>query len=266
MIIDIAAESARFEIGRVVRRMCDVIAKNFVSFIVLSLIFSSPGFIFVFRGLLAVYLHIHIQPWLNPRSVYATFVNLIGSSAISFVFQKMLEASVAHGMMTSLNGGKASFAACLAIGLKNALPLTAIALIAFVAILLGLVVLIVPGIVLVLMFSVVAPVRAMEHTGIADTLNRSTELIHGHKNQIFALFVVYYVFALAIGFSLRPLSGLAFFGAGGARNSILVFMALSGFMRVFLGLLLSAGVASVYYELRLAKEGYEPEQLAAVFA
>jgi len=264
MTVDVASGSSQFEVGRVVRRVFDTVGKNFVSFVPLSLIFSIPGFIFAFRGVLAVYLHIHIQPWLNPKSVYGTLANLVGIFAISFVFQKMLEASIAYGMMASLNGDKASFAECLAAGLRNAVLLTAIALITFVAILLGVAVLFVPGIVLAIMFSVVAPVQAMERTGIADTLKRSIELTYGHRVQIFALFVVYYVLAFAIGFSLRPLSGL--FVPRGTPNSIYLFSALSGFTRVFLGLLSSAGIASIYYELRLVKEGIEPEQLAAVFA
>lgn len=263
MTVDVASGSAQFEIGRVIRRIFDVIGKNFVSFAALSLIFSLPGFVFVFRGVLAAYLHI-AMPWQLQNYATTMVVNPMGGFAISFVFQRLLEASVAHGAMASLNGGKSSFTECLATGLKNVLPLAAIALIGLVAILLGLVMIIVPGVILALMFSVAAPVRVIEHTGITDTLNRSTKLTHGHRVQIFALFVVYYVLALAIGFSLRPLSGL--FAPRGTPNSIYLFMALSGFTRVFLGLLSSIGIASIYYELRLVKEGIEPEKLAAVFA
>jgi len=266
MTADIAAGSAQFEIGRVIRRMFYVIRKNLVSFALLSLIFLLPGFIFVFWSLLAAYLHIPIRTWLPSDYATAALVNSIGGFVISFVFQRLLEASVAHGVMASMKGSKSSFAECLVTGLKNALPLAAIALIGLVAIIVGLAVLIVPGIVLALMFSVAAPVRVMEHTGIAETLNRSTQLTHGHRAQIFALLVIYYVITLAIGFSVRPLAGLPYLGTGGTRNSVLVFMILSGVVRTFLGLLLAGGVASIYYELRLVKEGYEPEQLAAVFA
>jgi hypothetical protein len=37
-------------------------------------------------------------------------------------------------------------------------------------------------------------------------------------------------------------------------------------VRIALDLIGAAGVASIYYELRLVKEGVGPEQLAAVFA
>ena len=266
MAVDIIENTSQFEIGRVVRRMSDVTRKNFVSFVALSLIFSLPGFVFVFRSWLAAYLHIPVRPWVPADYATTALVNSMGSLTISFVFLRLLEATVAHGMMVTLNGGKASFAECLAMGLRNALPLTAIALIGFVAILLGLAVLIVPGVIFALAFSVTAPVRVTEHTGITETLSRSAELTRGHRMQIFALLVIYYVLTLAMGFSLRPLSQLPHFGPGGAMNSILVLMILSGFERIFLGLLLAAGVASIYSELRLVKEGYEPDRLAAVFA
>jgi hypothetical protein len=168
--------------------------------------------------------------------------------------------------MASLNGGKASFAECLAAGLKNVLPLTGIALVEFVVIGLGFVVLIVPGIIMALMFSVVAPIRVIEGTGVADTFSRSTDLTHGYKGQIFALLVIYYVLAVGLGLSARPLAGLPFFGAGGTQNSLLVLMLVSVVTRTLLGILNATGVASIYYELRLVKEGHEPEQLASVFA
>jgi len=43
-------------------------------------------------------------------------------------------------------------------------------------------------------------------------------------------------------------------------------MFLTGLVRAVLGLIGAAGIASIYYELRLVKEGVGPEQLAAVFS
>ncbi len=265
MAVDTIESASRFEIGRVIRRMFDVIGKNLVSFAALSLIFSLPYLAFAFRDLLVTYFHIPYQPWLLPASQVGRYVNAMSSFAISQVFQNLSEATIAYGMMATLSGGKASFAECLAAGLKSAGPLTAIALIEFAVIVLGLIVLVVPGIIVALMFSVAAPVRVMEHTGISDTLNRSTNLTSGHRAQIFALFVVYYLLAIGISFSVSLLARLPTFSVG-STSYVLGFLALSACSVAFLGLLSAAGIASIYYELRLTKEGYVPERLAAVFA
>ena len=86
MTVDIAAGSARFEIGRVIQRMFDAIGKNLVSFTVLSLIFSLPYLIFAFRGLLAGYLHLPFQPLLTSGSLIARYLGVMSSFAISLMF------------------------------------------------------------------------------------------------------------------------------------------------------------------------------------
>jgi len=265
MTVDIAAGSARFEIGRVVRRLIDVVGKNRTSFLVLSAVLTSPYVLFSFYNVANLYGYIQPQSLAVPGVLTTLVASAVAGLAIYIVFASQLQAAITHGMMVSLNGGKASFAECLAAGIRNALPLTATVLLAALAIGVGFVVLIVPGAILALMFSIVTPVRVTEHTGVLQTLSRSAELTKNHRASIFGLVVVFWVVAIIVGLTLRVFAGLPLVGVGGTRASMMLFVGLNGIFRVFFNLVGAAGVASVYYELRLVKEGVGPEQIAAIF-
>jgi hypothetical protein len=51
----------------------------------------------------------------------------------------------------------------------------------------------------------------------------------------------------------------------GEVNTIL-YIVVAAVIQIALSLLSAVGTTSIYYELRLVKEGVEPEQLAAVFS
>ena len=76
----------------------------------------------------------------------------------------VLQAAVVHGTVADLNGRRASFADCLATGLKHFFPLLLIALIYFLCVFIGLIFLIVPGIIVAVIMSVAVPVRVRVNT------------------------------------------------------------------------------------------------------
>ncbi len=272
MVAGIAGAPAQFEIGRVISRTFDVIGKNPVTFFGLSLLLSIPYLIFSFFGAIALYFGIGAQ-WLatpggpmQPGTVALAVEAGIVGFLIYFVFSNLLQAAITHGTIVSLNGGKASFGDCFATGIKHALPLTAIAILGGLGIIAGCFLLIVPGIILMLMWSVITPVRVSEQTGIIETLKRSAALTSGYKGSIFGIFVIYVVLSWVLNLVIRPLAGAPMMSTGTVANAFITLMLLTGLVRAVLGLIGAAGIASIYYELRLVKEGVGPEQLAAVFA
>jgi hypothetical protein len=269
MTIDNAGATARFEIGRVISRTFRVIADNAVVFLALTTLLSFPAIIYnefgVLAGLIGLHDPVPFASYLPAYSTGAIIARAIVGYAISIVFASLLEAAITQGAIVSLNGGKASFGECLSTAISNILPLLVIVLLATMAIILGFVVLIVPGVILWLMLCVVAQVRVVEHKGIMDTLSRSAELTRGYKGQIFGLFVIYFAVVVAIELIIRPLTVLAMIGQAGEVNTILYVIA-AALVQIVFGLLNAAGTTSTYYELRLVKEGVGAEHLASVFA
>jgi len=274
MVVGIAGTPApgHFEIGRVISRTFDVIGKNPVTFFGLSLLLSIPYWIFTFYSVLLVYFGVGRQALVTretltqPGALPALVAVAIVGFLVYFIFSNLLQAAITHGTIVSLNGGKASFGDCFSTGIRNVLPLTGIVLLAALGIGLGFLLLVVPGVILALMWSVITPVRVAEQTGVMDTLRRSSSLTSGYKGSIFGIFVIFVVLGFVVDLVIRPLSGVSMIGNGAAANATITFMVISGLVRAVLGLISAAGVASIYYELRLVKEGVGPEEMAAVFA
>jgi len=114
------------------------------------------------------------------------------------------------------------------------------------------------------MWSVVVPVRMVENTGITETFGRSRALTKGYRGKIFLLVLMYLVIAIAIGFATRPLFGVSML-AKTLTEFNPVYLVVDWAERVVLAAITAVGVASVYYELRLVKEGIGAQQMAAAF-
>jgi hypothetical protein len=140
-------------------------------------------------------------------------------------------------------------------------PIFLISVIYSFGIVFGLVLLIVPGILLALAWSVALPVLVNEKRGITGSLSRSGELTAGHSGQIFL--------ALAAIVVLNVL--LIFFGEFvGAFIGELVPLPKSN--EVFISLMTALGeaistviVAALYLLLRASKEGPQLTRVADVF-
>jgi hypothetical protein len=268
MAMNTATTSADFEIGRVVSRMFQVIGDNAVTFFGLSLLAAIPSLLFTFAFVGTRSGVIGSQIKQSPLSS-AALPTIIGGALVGFliyiVFAYLLQAALVYGTISTLNGRKASFTDCLATGVQHALPLTVIAILALLGFMLGFLLLIVPGVILALMWSVLTPVRVTERTGILETFGRSAALTRGYRGSIFGLAVIYMVLVVVVDLIVRPLTGLSVIPTSGPRFSI-SYIIVTALVRVVLHLVAATGVASIYYELRMVKEGIGPEQLAAVFA
>lgn len=93
------------------------------------------------------------------------------------------------------------------------LSLIGLALVVGVGIMIGLVLLIVPGLILWTIWSVAAPSLVIERKGVFAAMGRSRELVRGHGWQVFGVILVVLVLALLAGILVGVLaSGL---GNGG---------------------------------------------------
>jgi hypothetical protein len=77
------------------------------------------------------------------------------------------------------------------------LPLIGAGLLAGIAIGIGFLLLIVPGLILLTIWSVIAPVIVVEHSGVMNAFGRSRELVRDNGWQVFGVIVVVYVIVVA---------------------------------------------------------------------
>lgn len=244
---------ADFNMGRVFERAFGVLGRNFVPFFVLALLTALPNF------LLTMFLVPRAEAVrVGSASPFTYLATLFGGIAVSMVLGVVLQGALAHGTYADLNGRRASFFDCLRTGIREILPLAGIGVFSALGVIGGMLLLIVPGVMLALAWSVAAPVRVVEHTAVVDSLSRSAVLTRGHRWPIFG---IYAVVTIASGVLSAVISSIL----GGAVAAGVPVIAASGLLGALTAAVMGTIVASIYYELRSLKEGIGPEQLAAVF-
>lgn len=255
-----AGPAGRFDVARVVSRVFRVLGANPAVFVGLAVLLELPdlalnyGVVFLTKQALAT-------------GNYATAVLLIGAvrTFVSFLCRNLLTAALIHGTITTLNGNRASFGQCLLTGLRNLVPLLGLTLLSALGEGAGFLLLVVPGVILALMWFVITPVYVVEHPPVMSAFERSSALTRDCRGQIFAIALLFGIISWGLFFLTNRLTMVAL-GMVPSFALMDVSFALSSVVRVAMALLAAVGVASVYYELRIVKEGAGSEQLAEVFA
>jgi len=80
------------------------------------------------------------------------------------------------------------------------LPLIGVGILAGIAIGIGFLLLVIPGLILLTIWAVIAPVIVVEHSGVMNSFGRSRELVRGNGWQVFGvIFVVFLISAVVAG-------------------------------------------------------------------
>jgi len=269
--INYQSPKPQFDIGRVINRTFGVIKNNFVNFFLVSLlIMGLPMFLI---GLLPIFLGTGgmmdggaVSQTYMTGMLTMTFLSLI----VAMVGQIILQGALIYGSIADFNGEKASLGECLSVAIRKFFPLLGLAILVFICVMLGFMLLVIPGILIWLGWLIAAPVLIVEKKGITDSLSRSWELTAGYKRWILLLMVIMLVLSAVVGAALGIFLLIAgdpttvmFEGASPTYHFLnAVITALSNTITTMIG---ATGVAAIYYEIRQIKEGIGAENLAAVF-
>lgn len=159
------------------------------------------------------------------------------------------------GTIQHLAGRRASIGEMLAGGLRRAGPILAAGLLALLAIYAGLILLIVPGIIAALMFSLVAPVVMAERLSTVKALGRSRGLTKGHRWKLLGAFLIVYLMTAAPTLLIMRL----------AAGVPYLSTALTTIVSAVVGSLVLVTPAVAYHDLRVHTEGTGTAELARVF-
>jgi hypothetical protein len=125
------------------------------------------------------------------------------------------------------------------------LPLIAVSILAGIGIGIGFLLLIVPGLILVTFWSVVAPVMVLERPGVFRAFGRSWELVRGNGWQVFGVIVLFFLIFIAIGIVLGVIGALL----GDAGEVVLGYVG-----SVITAPLVALAAAVLYFELKGLRE------------
>lgn len=210
------------DVGEVVRRVFAIYVEQ------AAILFPAAAVVFVIGGLIA-----NLLAYADPGlAVVAIGLQLVTSS----VYTGMIVELVADVRA----GRRDADTRRLLRAVRPILPeLVIVSVVAFVGELIGFV-LIVPGLILLTLWAVAAPVVVVEHPGALRALGRSRELVRGNA---------WPVFGVIVSFGLIVISGLAlaFLASAAGEGANLVAQVVVG---VLVLPLVSLASAVLYFELR----------------
>lgn len=240
------AEPARLDIGRVIQDLIALMQKNFPTFLVLAAILS--GIPALLMGL--------VDLGLGPEPGLVGGVQMFLLGLVRLVSALVLQGALIYGTVADMNGRPVSVRDCISVGLRNFLPLFGIAILIGLAVTFGLILLVIPGVIIAVVWSVAVPAFVAERLDVFASFGRSAELTRGSRWRIFGLFLIY---ALVIILVSAVLGILGMFGP--AVRAVIVQPAAA----VISGMIGATLTAVLYVELRRLREGVGPETLTAIF-
>jgi hypothetical protein len=187
---------------------------------------------------------------------------------ISMVSRSLVSGCITRATVAYSQGHRASLGECLGVALRRAGPVIVVSLLFGIMVMLGLILLIVPGIMLAVMWSVVVPITVEERTGILGAFNRAQELTRGARWTIFGLFLLIFLIGLGIGFVgvLVSTVTIGFSYENPAISSSVPALAVNVIVLTLASAFSSALVTSLFVELREWKDGPEDSKLGDIFA
>lgn len=206
-----------------------------------------------------------IRPQVGDPDYIGTMALIsLTSGLIALVFTALVQGAITLATLAESEGRKAGFGECVAIGLRRAIPLIIVAILSGLGVMIGIVLLVVPGFILLVMWSVAAPAVVAENAGIFGSLSRSRALTKGSRWKIFGLFLVLVVVALLISAleNLIVVGSIAVRPTGIFSTLAITNMIISTITTAIWGTIQT----SLYVELRDAKDGPQTQQLGTIFA
>lgn len=255
------ATRARFELGRVVSQTFGVIGRNAPGFLLLSAVLVGAPTLAV--GLVQMSMAqpgLAGEPNVTPSGILLGLVGVV----VQMVGSSLLQVALVQATVTDLNGGKVSPRAGLELAARLLLPIIGLSVIVGLGVSIGALLLVVPGLILAVMWAVAVPAMVAEKRGVFESLQRSRDLTRGSRWAIFFLGLAYFIVFITLNAAIGGLS-VAAGGATGQGAAPVVVLALTTLATLIGSVVAAAGVAVIYSDLRSAKEGVRPDQLAALF-
>jgi uncharacterized membrane protein len=238
-----------FRVGRVLNRTSSVLSRNFLPFFIVTAIANLPG------ALLAKFAA--DQATTSPDAMFQNLGLIVLALVLTAMLNALCQAIVLYGAFQDMRGRPVNLVESLQVGLRRFLPILLLVFVAYLLITLASMLLIVPGLILLTMWFVATPACVVERTGPIRSLGRSRQLTKGHRWKLFGLILL----VVLLGSIVIGIINVVLEFAAGPTLALIGGLVLNGIWGAFYAI----AVVVTYHDLRVAKEGTNVEQIAAVF-
>jgi hypothetical protein len=238
-----------FRVGRILSRTSSVLSRNFLPFFIVTAIANLPG---------ALLIKISTDPAnLTPEAAFGSLGLIFVGLILTVVLNVLCQAIVLYGAFQDMRGRPVNLVESLQVGFARFFPIIGLAIVAYFLITLASMLLIVPGLILLTMWFVATPACVVERLGPIRSMRRSSQLTKGHRWKVFGLILLVAV----LGSIIIGVINLGFELMAGPIGALIAGVVLNGIWGAFYAI----AVVVTYHDLRVAKEGINIEQIAAVF-
>jgi hypothetical protein len=227
-----------FRIGGVLRRTWSVLSRNFLAFFLVTAIASLPDILLEDLG--------QSRGWV----IFGLF--------LSDVMRRLSQAALLHGAFQQMRGKPVSLTQSFQVGLRRFFPVIRLAIAASLLTMLAATLFVIPGVIVYLMLFVATPVCVVEQLGPLRSMERSQQLTQGHRWKLLGLLLLMLLPAVVVVGVFESIEEFAETGVVMTAVCELICNAIVGAGYATL-------VIATYHDLRVAKEGVDTEQIAAVF-
>jgi hypothetical protein len=260
-----ARAQARLDIGKVFEQTFAVYGENFLPLMLASLIFVAlPQLL---AGALQMKLlagaGANLTGGVLPHSAIPSHYSLPSSllGIVSAVLSLFFQAGVNRFTGRALDGDKPNIADEIRSAGGVILPMIGVVILMTFGILLASLLLLVPGVMLALAWSVALPATAIENLSVMDGLKRSQDLTRGRRWSLLLLGLIVYVVFVILALLMFAVSG----GLTRAIFSPVRALILQPAFACLLSPLGAIGLAALYHQLRDSREGAGKARTAAMF-
>jgi len=232
-----------FTVGTVLSRATDVFTRGALTFVAISLIANAPRLVYEWA-------------LLNGTSPATPWMPLAWG-LVSVVLSALAEAMIIFAAFQTLRGRRAGIGESIGRGLRRLGAVVLASIVVSILIVLGAILLLVPGLIVLTIFFVTIPACVVEQLGATTAMARSSELTRNHRWRVFGaaavVFIIFFIVDSIVSAVLRHPATL--------WSYVLVAFCVNSVYSAYNAVL----AAIVYHDLRVIKDGIDIDQLAAVF-
>ena len=242
-----------FAVGHVISNGFRIFFANIVPFGLISLIIFIP------------YILLIIAAARGDIPAEGSTVDL-GTRVLGLLLSYVVTGAIAYGAFNDMRGRRIGTGECLSRGLAVMFPILGVAILTGIAVLLGFIALIIPGLFLLTVLWVAVPVAVVERPGVFEALRRSAALTENYRWQVFGILMVLVAINVGAGVILFFIIGSVLSGTGThSTNAVIGVYLISAVLEALLTALGAVMTTVGYHDLRAVKEGISIEDITKVF-